>query len=152
MADDGSSQNNIWPLPAFYFKVDLGDKGVISFKEATGMDMESEIIEYRAGDSAVHSKIKMPGLKKYSNITLKKGIFKGDNKFWDWINEIKLNTIKRQTVTLSLLDETNNPTMVWTLTNAWPTKISTDGLKADGNEVAIETMELAHEGITLANS
>lgn len=152
MADDGSSQNNIWPLPAFYFKVDLGDKGVISFKEVSGMDMESEIIEYRAGDNAVHSKIKMPGMKKYSNITLKKGIFKGDNKFWDWINEIKLNTIKRQTVTISLLDETGAPTMVWTLTNAWPTKISTDGLKSDGNEVAIETMELAHEGITLANS
>lgn len=152
MADDGSSQNNIWPLPAFYFKVDLGDKGVISFKEVSGMDMESEIIEYRAGDNAVHSKIKMPGMKKYSNITLKKGIFKGDNKFWDWINEIQLNTIKRQTVTISLLDETSSPTMVWTLTNAWPTKISTDGLKSDGNEVAIETMELAHEGITLANS
>lgn len=152
MADDGSAQSMTWPLPAFYFKVDLGDKGVISFREVTGMDMESEPIEYRAGDSAVHSKIKMPGLKKYTNITLKKGIFKGDNKFWDWINEIQLNIIKRQAVTISLLDEKGDPTMVWKLTNAWPTKISTDGLKAEGNEVAIETMELAHEGITLENS
>lgn len=152
MAEDGSAQSaTVWPLPAFYFKVDLGDVGVISFKEVTGMDMESEPIEYRAGDSAVHSKIKMPGLKKYGNITLKKGIYNGDNKFYNWISQIKLNTIKRQTVTISLLDEGNNPTMVWTLTNAWPTKISTDGLKADGNEVAIETLELAHEGITLAN-
>ena len=82
---------------------------------------------------------------------MKKGIFKGDNQLWDWISQIKLNTFERQPVTISLLDQEGNPTMVWKLTNAFPVKITTDGLKADGNEVAIETMELAHEGITLEN-
>ena len=59
----------------------------------------------------------MPGIKKYSDVTLKKGVFKSDNKFWDWFNEIKMNTIKRAPVTISLLDEDGAPTMVWTLTN-----------------------------------
>jgi phage tail-like protein len=94
----------------------------------------------------------MPGIKKYGNVTLKKGVFKSDNKFWDWFNQIKMNTIKRVPVTISLLDEAGKPTMVWTLTNAWPTKITGTDLKAEGNEVAVETIEIAHEGLTIANS
>lgn len=153
MAEDGSAQSkNIWPLPAFYFKVEISDVEAMSFKEVSGLDSETEIIEYRSGDSPNFSKVKMPGLKKNGNITLKKGIFVSDNRFWNWYNEIQLNTIKRRTVTIKLLDEKGNPTMVWTAINAWPTKISTDGFKSDGNEVAIETLELAHEGITIENS
>lgn len=94
----------------------------------------------------------MPGLIKYSNVTMKKGIFKGDNKFWEWFSQIKQNTIKRIDITISLLDETSAPTMVWTLKNAWPTKISGYELKAEGNEVAVESIEIVHEGMTIANS
>ena len=68
------------------------------------------------------------------------------------INEIKMNTIKRVPVTISLLDEAGAPTMVWTLANAWPTKITGTDLKSDGNEVAIETIEIVHEGITIDNA
>lgn len=116
------------------------------------MDMEAQIIEYRHGNSPVFSNIKMPGLKKTSNVSLKKGVFKSDNKYWDWFNEIKLNTIKRRSVTISLLDEEGSPTMVWKLINAWPTKITGVSLKSDGNEAAIETLDLAHEGLTIENS
>jgi phage tail-like protein len=116
------------------------------------LDVEAQIIEYRHGNSPEFSTIKMPGIKKYGNVTLKKGIFKSDNKFWDWFNKIKLNTIERQAVTISLLDEGGAPTMVWTLKNAWPTKITGTDLKSDGNEVAVETLEIAHEGLTIANS
>ncbi len=152
MADDGSKQSaNVWPLPKFYFQVKW-DSNVMSFQEVSGLDVQSEEIKYRHGDNPVHSVIKMPGLKKYGNVTMKKGIFKGDNKFWDWLNQIKLNTIKRVPVTISLLDETGAPTMVWTLTNAWPTKIQGTDLKSEGNEVAIETIEIVHEGLTIANS
>ena len=98
------------------------------------------------------SAIKMPGMKKVGNVTLRKGTFKSDNKFWDWFNQIKMNTIKRLPVTISLLDETGSPTMVWTLTNAWPTKITGTDLKSEGSEVAIETLEIVHEGLTVANS
>jgi phage tail-like protein len=94
----------------------------------------------------------MPGLKKYGNITMKKGTFAKDNQFWDWFNQIQLNTIKRITMNISLLDETGSPTMVWTVTNAFPTKITGTDLNADGNEVAVETIEIAHEGITIENS
>ena len=94
----------------------------------------------------------MPGIKKSGNVTMKKGVYKGDNKFWEWFNEIKMNTIKRVPVTISLLDETGAGTMVWTLANAWPTKITGTDLKSDGNEVAIETIEIVHEGITIENA
>ncbi|WP_076591371.1 phage tail protein [Herminiimonas arsenitoxidans] len=151
MADDGSKQSTtVWPLPKFYFQVKW-DSQVMSFQEVSGLDMQSEEIKYRHGDNPEFSVIKMPGMKKVGNVTMKKGIIKSDNKFWDWFNQIKMNTIKRVSVTISLLDEAGKPTMVWTLVNAWPTKITGTDLKAEGNEVAIETIEIAHEGIIIAN-
>ena len=151
MAEDGSAQStNLWPIPKFHFQVKW-DSEVMSFQEVSGLDLEAQPIEYRAGDAKEFAVLKMPGLKKYGNVTMKKGVYKGDNKFWDWFNQIKMNTIKRVPVTISLLDEEANPTMVWTLANAWPTKITGTDLKSDGNEVAIESIEIAHEGVTIAN-
>ena len=151
MADDGSTQSStVWPLPKFRFEVKW-DQEVVSFQEVSGLDGEAQTIEYRHGDSPAFSAIKMPGIKKYGNITMKKGVFVKDNKFWDWFNQIKMNTIKRIPITISLLDEEKNPTMVWNLTNAWPTKITGTDLKADGNEVAVETIEIAHEGLEIAH-
>ena len=145
----GEAQDDVWPLPKFYFSVDITDVGKISFQEVTGLSTETTPIEYRTGESKQWSVIKMPGLIKTSNVTLKKGVFVGDNKFFDWFAQIQLNTVKRQSVTISLLDQTGAPTMVWKLANAWPAKITGTDLKADGNEVAIETLELAHEGLTI---
>lgn len=151
MAEDGSTQSqNTWPMPKFHFQVKW-DSEVMSFQEVSGLDVEAQPIEYRAGDSKVFSTVKMPGIKKYGNVTMKKGVFTKDNKFWDWFNQIKMNTIKRIPITISLLDEAGAPTMVWSLTNAWPTKITGTDLKSDGNEVAVETIEIAHEGLTIAN-
>lgn len=151
MADDGSAQStNVWPLPKFHFQVKW-DANVMSFQEVSGLDIQSEEIKYRNGDSPQFSVVKMPGLKKVGNVTMKKGIFKGDNKFWDWFNQIKMNTIKRVPVVISLLDESGSPTMVWTLANAWPTKITGTDLKSEGNEVAVESIEIAHEGLTISN-
>lgn len=149
---DGSAQDNVWPMPKFHFSVDLGSQdSTTSFQEISGLDVEAQPIEYRHGDSPEFSTIKMPGLKKSGNVTLKKGIFKDDNNFWAWFEAIKMNTIKRETVVIKLLDEEGNPTMTWTLANAWPTKITGTDLKSDSNEVAVETLELAHEGVTIAN-
>ncbi len=152
MAEDGAAQSGTtqaWPLPSFYFKVSVTDVGDISCSEVSGLETEYDMIEYRAGDSPVFTKQKMPGLRKASDVTLKKGIFKDDNAMWDWINSIKLNTIKRATVTISLLDESGKPVKTWELTNAWPKKITVEGFKADGNTAAIETLILAHEGVTV---
>lgn len=148
----GEAQDNVWPLPKFYFSVEVSDLAEATFQEVSGLDVEAQVIEYRHGNSPDFSTIKMPGLKKYGNVTLKKGIFKSDNKFWDWFNKIKMNTIERQPMTIKLLDESGAPTMVWTLKNSWPTKITGTDLKSDGNEVAVETLEIAHEGLTIENS
>jgi phage tail-like protein len=147
----GEAQNNIWPLPKFSFSVTI-DGAVTSFQEVSGLEVEAQVIEYRAGDSKGFSTIKMPGIQKSGNVTLKKGVFVKDNAFWTWFKQNTMNTIKRVTVVISLLDQTGKPTMVWTLANAWPTKITGTDLKADGNEVAVETIEVAHEGLTIANA
>ena len=93
----------------------------------------------------------MPGMQKYSNITLKRGTFKGDNEYFEWWNTVKLNTIERRDITIKLLNEERDPIVVWKVRNAWPLKVQSTTLKADGSEVAIETMELVHEGLTIQN-
>lgn len=147
----GEAQDKNWPLPKFYFMVDWGSTTNIPFQEVSGLEIQAEALEYRHGNSPVFSKINMPGLVKNNNITMKKGVFANDNTFWDWYNKIKMNTIERQNVVIKLLDEGGNPTMTWTLNNAWPTKISSTDLKSEGNEVAIESIEIMHEGLTIAN-
>ena len=151
MPENGATQStSVWPLPKFHFEVKWGEQ-VMSFQEVSGLDAQSEEIKYRSGDSKDFSVVKMPGMVKYSNVTMKKGVFKGDNKFWDWFKKIKMNTIERTTVTISLLDEGGAETMVWTLKNAWPTKVTGTDLKSEGNEVAIETIEIVHEGLEIKN-
>lgn len=154
MADNGSAQSastQAWPLPSFYFKVSISNVGDISCSEVSGLETEFDMIEYRAGDSPVFTKLKMPGLRKTSDVTLKKGMFKDDKAMWDWLNQVNLNIIQRETVTISLLDESGSPVKTWELTNAWPKKITIEGFKSDGNTAAIETLVIAHEGVTLAS-
>lgn len=152
MADDGSAQSQaVWPLPKFYFQVKWDDSEM-AFQEVSGLDIESEVLEYRAGNSKVFSKVKMPGMVKFGNITMKKGVFVKDNAIWDWFAEIKMNTIKRKPLTISLLDEGGAPTMVWKVQNAFPSKITGTDLKAEGNEIAVESIEIAHEGFVIENS
>jgi phage tail-like protein len=93
----------------------------------------------------------MPGIAKHGNITMKRGVFVKDNQLWDWFNQIKSSTPQRVPVTIQLCDENGNPTMVWTLNNAWPTKIDAPDMNSKANEVAIETLEIAHEGMAIAN-
>jgi phage tail-like protein len=146
----GEVQDAIWPLPKFFFTVTLGDDATVSFQEVDGLDSETQVIEYRHGNSRVFYPIKMPGLGKVGNVTMRKGIFVNDDKFWTWYNDIKLNTIARRTVTISLLDEDSAPRMTWTLQNAWPTKITGTDLKSEGNEVAVESVEIAYETLVVA--
>lgn len=146
----GAEQNDIWPLPKFYFSVQLGDDTSVSFQEVDGLETETQVIEYRHGNNPSFYPIKMPGLAKVGNVKLRKGIFINDARFWDWYNEIKMNTIERRTVIISLLDEKGAPKMTWTLNNAWPTKLSGTDLKSEGNEVAVESLEVAFETLVVA--
>ena len=137
-----------YPLPKFHYQVEWGGSR-IGFTEVTGLTVETEVIEYREGASPEYSKVKMPGMQKFSNITLKRGTFQGDNQYYDWWNSVALNTIERRDVTISLLNEKHEPVMVWKVKNAWPVKVQSADLKSDANEVAIESIEIAHEGLSM---
>jgi phage tail-like protein len=139
-----------YPLPKFHFSVEWGG-AIIGFTEVSGLGVETDVIEFRDGLSPEYIKTKMPGMQKFGNITLKRGTFSGNNEFYDWWNTVALNTIERRDVTISLLNEEHQPTVVWKVKNAWPTKVTSTDLKSDGNEVAIESIELAHEGLTIQN-
>ena len=150
--DDGSTEGATWPMPKFRFEVDLGiGLAKVAFQEVSGLDAESQIIEYRKGDKPLFSTVKMPGIAKYGNITMKSGVFVNDNAFWDWHARVKMNTIQRSTVIIRLVDEKGGTTMEWTLNNAWPTKVTSTDLKSDGNEVAVETIEVAYEELVISD-
>jgi phage tail-like protein len=148
-----------YPIPKFHFSVEWGDGFRIGFTEASGLDFETEVIEYREGSSKKYNKTKQPGLTKYSDITLKRGTFEGDLDFFNLWKETyyfqegnKTGSKYRRDITLTLLNEEHEPIMIWRLENAWAKKIQSTDLKADANEVAIETMEICHEGLTVSDS
>ncbi|MBC7688625.1 MAG: phage tail protein [Aquabacterium sp.] len=152
MADDPKKN---YPLPKFHFLLDWGGTRV-GFTEVTGLDFETQVIEYREGSSPAYHKSKQPGLTKYTDITLKRGTFLGDfDYFQQWKKTFLFQEGKekfRRTVHISLLDEEHTAIITWTLANAWPSKIQSTDLKADGNEVAIETMTLVHEGLIITQA
>ena len=139
-----------YPPPKFHFDVEWGGAR-IGFTEVSGLDVETEVIEYRDGASPEYSKRKIPGMQKFANVTMKRGVFATDNDYFKWWNTVSLNTIERRDVTVTLLNEAHEPVMVWKIKNAWPTKIASTDLKADGNEIAIESIELAHDGLAIQN-
>jgi phage tail-like protein len=154
MADDPKKN---YPLPKFHFSVEWGGDGNrIGFTEVSGLDFETTPIEYREGSSKVYHKTKQPGLTKYTDITLKRGTFFGNFKYFEeWKRTFMFQEGKekfRKDVTIKLLDEEHKPIISWTLSKAWPTKIQSTDLKADGNEVAIETMVLVHEGLSIVEA
>ena len=139
-----------YPLPKFHFQVEWGG-AQIGFTEVTGLNTETQVIEYRHGASPEYAVTKMPGMQTNGNITMKRGTFLGDNEFYDWWNTVALNTIERRDLTISLLNEAHEPVVVWKVKNCWPTKVESSDLNSTGSEVAIESIEIAHEGLTIQN-
>ena len=139
-----------YPYPVFHFTVDW--RGTrFGFTEVTALTQENQAIEYRDGAFPEYSSIKMPGLRKFSNITLKRGVMKSDNEFFAWLNTVKLNQVQRRDLVISLLNEEHQPVMTWKVHNAFPVKVEGPQLKASGNEVAVESIEIAHEGLEVQN-
>ncbi len=139
-----------YPLPAFHFQVQWGGTH-LGFSEVSGLNIEHQVIEYRDGTMLEYSSKKMPGIAKYGNITLKRGVISDDNEFYAWLNNTKMHKPERRDLIISLLNENHEPVMTWKATNAFPVKIEGPALKASGNEVAIESVEIAHEGLTIEN-
>ena len=140
----------MYPMTSLYFAVSWGDsQNTSSFSEVSGLTVEAEVVEYRGGADPQLSTRKMPGLKKFSNVTLKRGIAPAEagNGLFDWYNSIAAGTVARRSVTVSLLNEERDPVMTWKIKEAWPVKIEGPSLKSTGTDVAIESVEFACEGI-----
>lgn len=142
-----------YPLPKFHFELEWGGTR-IGFTEVTGLDFETEVIEYREGNMPTYNKTKQPGLTKYTDLTLKRGIILDDFEYFnEWVKTAMFQENKakfRRTVTIKLLNEEHKPIVIWTVAKAWPSKYQSTDLKADGNEVAIETLTLVHEGLVMS--
>ncbi|GAA4755067.1 hypothetical protein GCM10023229_40540 [Flavisolibacter ginsenosidimutans] len=137
-----------YPLSKYHFRVEWGG-AQISFSEVGGLSMEIAVVEFREGSSPDQSAIKMPGLRKFTNIILKRGVKKADNDFFNWINSVRQNTVERRDIVISLLNEAHEPVAVWKVHNAWPCKYEVGAFNAASNDVLMETLELAHEGFIL---
>ena len=118
-----------------------------SFSEASGLEVSVDPIEYRNGSEDITVR-KIPGLKKFTNITLKKGI-SGDIEFWNWINEAMKGQVRRTEGSISLLNENKQEVMRWNFKRGWPCKWSGPSLNAKNNEIAMETLEICHEGLSI---
>ena len=147
-----------YPIPKFHFQVEWGNDFRIGFTEVTGLSFETEVIKYREGSSKNYSTTFQPGMHKLTNVVMKRVTFEGDYDYYkEWRKTYyfqegnKTGSLFRRTVTIKLLNEKHEAIITWKLLNAWPAKVQSSDLKADANEVAIETMELVHEGLEIMN-
>jgi phage tail-like protein len=138
-----------YPLPRFHFQVDWGG-AKISFTEVTGLVMEREKIEYRHSDSKDFNKIGMPGMVKNNNITLKRGKFEKDFDYNTWLDAVANDRVGgRRDVVIRLLNEKHEPVAAWSAARCFPVKVTAPDFKSDANEIAVESIEIAHEGLKL---
>lgn len=134
------------PYPNFNFAVDIGGGDEIAFAAVEIPAAEIETIEYREGADRTNAARKLPGRVRYGNVVLRRGI-DGRLALWQWFKEVRDGNPSRRDVTITLLDEARNPVLQWRLRNAWPAKIDPSDLDGKGNEVVVETLELAVESI-----
>ena len=136
------------PYKNFNFRVEIDGLSVAGFSECTGLETEVSVIEYREGaDSAVR---KLPGLAKVGDVTLKRGITQS-NELQSWHKNILNGVPDRKDVAVILMDDERTPVVVWRLRHAFPRKWQGPALRANGNEVAIESLELSCEGLEREN-
>ena len=136
------------PFRGFKFRVEIDGIQRAGFREASGLDSSQDPIDYREGDDKTMTIRKLPGLKKFSNIVLKRGIT-DDMDLWKWRKQVMDGKIKdaRKHGSIILMDDEGNDKARWDFVEGWPTKWTGPSFNATGNEVAIETLELAHEGV-----
>jgi len=137
----------VYPFKKYNYDLQIEGLSLGGFSEISAPDITIEPIEYREGNFSVNTAGKQPGLVKYGNITLKWGIV-ADDTLYKWAKEVENGTINRKTVTIVLQDDLHNEVAKWTAISAWPTKYTAPDVNATSNEVAVEQLELVHEGIT----
>ena len=135
------------PFRSFNFRVELDGITRAGFRECSGLDASQDPIEYREGTEGLTAR-KLPGLNKYSNISLKWGMT-DDTELWDWRKKAIAGKVERKNGSIVLLSETGEEKLRWNFREAWPTKWTGPSFNATGNEVAIEALEITHEGLEL---
>jgi phage tail-like protein len=136
------------PLVGWHFDVEIDGISEAHFRECTGLDSESEIIEYKEAHKDGQTIIrKQPGALKWSNIVLKRGITRV-MELWEWRKLVEDGKVDeaRKSGSVVLYDQGNNEVARWNFVEGWPSKITGPQAKADGNEIAIEELTIAHEG------
>ncbi len=135
------------PYRAYNFLVEIEGITRAGFRECSGLDSSQDPIEYREGNEGPLTARKLTGLNKYANLSLKGGIT-DDAELWDWRKKAKDGQVERRNISIVMLDDVGEEKWRWNLTNAWPTKWTGPSFNATGNEVAIETLEIAHEDLS----
>lgn len=146
------SNTSIELLRTYKFELtstDLAGDTLARFQEVSGIDATYDVIEYREGASNVYTPRKFPGLVKYGNITLKRGIAANDGTFVEWLNKNSSGEMQKLAeLTISVTDPANSNNQIsWTFSNVWPVKYTGPDLNATSSDIAMETIELAHEGV-----
>lgn len=138
------------PYAAFNFIVDIGG-ATAGFSECSGLTTETDIIEYRTGDPKVDdiTARKLPGLKKFTNISLKRG-YTDSKELWEWRKKVMDGKTERKNGSIVLLNEAREEALRWNFYEGWPSKWEGPTFNAKNNEVAIETLEIAIEKLELA--
>ena len=136
------------PYANFNFVVEAGLGEEIAFAEVEIPAAEIEAIEYREGADRSSAVRKLPGRVRYGNVVLRRGL-SGRLELWEWFKAVRDGEPLRRDVAITLLDEQRNPVQRWLLRDAWPVKYDPSDLNAKGNEVVVETLELAVESIDL---
>lgn len=136
------------PYRSFNFRVEIDGLTVGSFSEASGLSSDGDAVEYREGTDKALTVRKLIGLRKYSNVTLKRG-YTQNAELWNWYRNIQNGVPDRRNGSIILMDEERKDVMRWSIENAWPNKIEGPAFKASSSETAIESVELVHEGLSL---
>jgi phage tail-like protein len=134
------------PYRNFRFRVEIEGLQQAGFSEVSGFDASFDVVQYREGNEVITPR-KLPGLARYGNITLKWGATES-MEMYEWIQECIQGTVERKTVTIIAIDEEGNDVATWQVIEAWPTRYTAPSFNGQGSEVAIELLELAHEGMT----
>ena len=159
-----NDKRSAYPLTKMNFLVTVDTvAGTAAFSEVTGIEATVDVIEFRQGNAGSLAPVKIPGLVKHGNVTLRMGYIL-ESAFKTWIQECVSETrgqMPRYDVTIELIDinggapntkvDSVTGTRVWLLTNAWVAKYTGPDLNASTSEVAIESVELAYEELVIPN-
>jgi phage tail-like protein len=134
------------PFGGYNFAVEMDGITRMGFKQCSGLDSSSAATKYREGTDPTLAQRQLPGLLSFSNISLQRGIT-DDRALWDWRQGVATGAVVRRTISIILRDDAGREKIRWNVKNCWPVKWSGPTFDAAGDAVAIETLELAHEGV-----